>query len=151
MKKILATTAILSTLMLGSVAIAGDHEQCKYKHKGEHVKEMLADLPAEKAELIKSFMQEMKEGRKEKWAAMKANRDEMRNLLTAEDFDKGAFISKALEIDALHSKAKLKMSEKVADLAGKLSLEEREVLAKVIERKMKHRHQKHGKHKGHSE
>lgn len=141
MKKILATTLLVSMVGFGGMASAESHGD-RHERKGPPplMERTLEKLPDDKAALVRNFLQEMREGHKEKWQEMKQDREEMRALLTAETFDKEAFLRRAKETHKAKEKAKWQHHEKMAELASKLNAEERRILADAMSERMKHRH-----------
>ena len=130
MKKLLMAVTALS--LISSVALADGHGDHKDKMKAA-----LSQLPPEKAELVKATFKEMREERKAYKGEKEAHRAEMKALLTAPTFDKSAFIAKAKEKMSAHQTRKLKGVERMANLAEKLTQEERKILADIMPKKGK--------------
>lgn len=161
MKKLLATTAMV--LMLSSVpALAedggkasmaegnGHHMMEKMEQWKERQEEMLSKLPADKAALVKKTQDELRDARKENRGQCKALREEAKALLTAETFDKSAYLAKMAEIQAKHAANYKARDEKIAELAAGMNAEERKVVADLFAaHKMKMRHK--GKMEGDSD
>ena len=128
MKKLLATVA-MATLLISGASLADGH-----KAKMEAA---LAKLPAEKAELVKSTFKEMRTERKANKQAHKSEREVMKQILTAPEFNRAAFVGKAQELSAKHGAMKVKGAEKIANLATQLNQEERKILAEMLPKKGK--------------
>lgn len=145
MKKLMTTTALILALTLNGAALACPSGSCHRDGPPPHIKEALEKLPAERAELIQSTMAELRENRKAGWESMKNAREEMQALLTAETFDKTAFLEKAGQINESRSRAKLEKQQAIAELASQLNADERKILVDMVQHKRKHHgHKKHG-------
>lgn len=131
MKKLLATVA-MATLFIAGAANAGEH-----KAKMEAA---IAKLPAEKAEMVKETFDEMREERKALWKTHKAEREEMKSLMVAPEFNKSAFVSKAEKMAEKHKVMKVKKANRIADVATQLNQEERKILMEAMPRKGKYKH-----------
>lgn len=152
MKKLLATTAMV--LMLSSIpALAEDGDKAPPSEGGSHhmmekmekwkerQEAMLSKLPADKAALVKKMQDELRDARKENRGQCKALRDEAKALLTAEKFDKSAYLAKLAEIQEKHAANYKARDEKIADLAAGMNAEERKVIADLFaSHKMKMHH-----------
>lgn len=144
MKKFLTATALMLSLATASgIALAEHHEGRPHDGPPPHVQEALAKLPADKAKQVGDTLHSLRESRKADWESFKAHHQAMRAMLTAESFDKAAYMAKAKELDALHSAKKLNYHATIADLAAELSPEERKILAEAMPGKHHWRH--HGK------
>jgi len=145
MKKLIATTAI-AIAMIGTATFAcAEHHGRPHDGPPPHVEEALAKLPKDKAELVRNTFKSLHESRKSDWEQFKKNREEMKALLVADKFDKAAYMAKAKEVDVLHSAKKLKFHETMAELAEKLTVEERKILQEAMPGKRPHGG-KHGHH-----
>ncbi|MCC7260716.1 MAG: periplasmic heavy metal sensor [Alphaproteobacteria bacterium] len=153
MKKLLATTAMV--LMLSGVpALAEDGDKAPPAdgHGGHHMMEKMekwkerqealySKLPDDKAASAKKLKEELRATRKENREQCKALREEAKALLTAETFDKSAYLAKMAEIQAKHAANYKARDEKIAELATQMNAEERKVLADLFaSHKMKMRH-----------
>lgn len=147
MKKLLATTAAAFMLTTGGIALAspGDGAGPPPEHKARF-EEALKKLPEDKAELVRAAFKEMREEHKSKWQSHKGERDAMKALLTAPEFDKAAFLNQARDMANKHVEMRVKGAERIADLATKLNQEERKVLAEMMPKKGKHK-KRRGKRK----
>jgi uncharacterized membrane protein len=141
MKRIFATS-VFSTLLLLSTAAYAEHEPMHPGHPGM-MSEKLAGLPESKQSLIKASMQE---GRKEAKPIMEkihALHGELKTIATATQFDKGAFLEKSKQLQALHNQLQSMRNERIAMLGTQLSAEERKSLIGMMGEAPHHR--EHGK------
>lgn len=128
MKKLLATVVIASLAFSGS-AFAENHKA--------KMKEVLSNLPPEKAEIVKKTLKDMREQRKANRDAHKAERDEMKALMTAPSFDKSAFVGKAEALAEKRKASKVNRAKRIADVAEQLNQEERKLLMDALPKKGK--------------
>lgn len=97
---------------------------------------VIKSLPAEKQAQMREILDTFKKDRKEGFEAIRAKRDEMRDILTAETFDADAFRARATELDNLFTANKKAMLEKMVTTAQNMSQEDRKLLADVLHRPM---------------
>lgn len=127
MRSLLATTALSLALMLGHGAFAVEETKTPPAHA-----EALAKLPEAKRTLVQEMLKSGKEERKANREAMKADQAEIEKILTAPTFDKKAFLAKTAEIEAKRASQHTKRSEKLAEVAGQLTAEERKILVEIL-------------------
>lgn len=144
MNRLLIIPAI--ALLFATASYANSNEE-KHEHGGKdykaHKAEMLAKLPEEKRKMYEESMSKVKGNSKTTWENIKKLKEEQKAILTADKFNKSAYLEKSEEIkDLFNEKAEAK-SAAIAELAEKFTKEEREVLAKISG---KHGH--HGWNKG---
>lgn len=138
MKKLVATTALILSLATSSVVMAGHHEG-RYEAYKAKMETALKSLPAEKSALVRNTFEDIRTTRKNNWEAKKANHEALRAMLSAQTFDKQAYLAKANDITRQSSADKLAMHEKIANLAAQLSPSEREVLVDIMPHKSGHK------------
>ena len=92
-------------------------------------------LPPAKKAMMESKMQEFHEKNKDRFDTIRAKREEISNILTAQNFDVDAFKAKSRELDSLFSDSKKMMVDEMANMAQTMSQEERKVLAGYMRRK----------------
>lgn len=142
MKKMLLTAA--AVLALSSGAAMAEWKNCPHHSDSEaRIEEALSGLPEDKATLIKTTLSELREEGKSMWSSKKEKRQAMQNLLTAETFDKDAYMAKAKEIQESRASMFLSHQERIAELASQLNAEERAALAKAMPKHGKMRGKKH--------
>ena len=93
------------------------------------------NLSPEKKAMLEDKMREFHAQNKDRFDTIRAKRDEMKDILTAETFDVDAFKAKSKELDELFSSSKQTMVDKMADMAKGMSQDERKVLASYMRHK----------------
>lgn len=124
MKKLLALTA-LGMILAATPVMANDHQG----KPGGRMEEALSKLPADKAELVRNSMKEGREEGKAERETLKKLFTEQKAIMVAPTFDKTAYLAKSKEISAVFAEVQTKRTERIADVASKLTAEERKVLA----------------------
>lgn len=142
-----AATALVTVFLLSgtaqaltSAAPAGEAKAPvqEMMKKGQKMQAPM-QLSEEKAKLVHETMSKMHEDNKDSFEKMGALHKEMREIMKAPTFDKEAYLEKSAEIQSVHAKIAEARAKAVAEVAGKLTPEERE----SIERPMM-MHQRHG-------
>jgi len=136
----LTTTALLLTLAVSGAAYAQD-DAGKGGHPGfhkmqQHREEVLSQLPPEKAKLFKDTMKQSREKNEATHEQIKKLRKEKDALLTAEKFDKDAYLAKNVEMDKLYDQMRANKDNAFVSVAAQFSPAERKILAKMHERPM---------------
>ncbi len=140
MKKLLTTTALILALA-GTQALAeGDKGEDSFKGPRRHMEEALSQLPEEKEKLAHETLRKAREDNKVTREQIKTLREESKAILTAQEFDRKAFLAKSDEIHALHNSMRKNMNNAVADLAEQFTVEERKILAEAVPGKPKRGH-----------
>jgi len=136
MKKLLSTTALALTLAFSGIAYAHDH------HDGPpaFMEEALSKLPDKDADQFRATMKQSHEKDKALFEQMHKLHDEQRAILTADNFDKSAYIVKSKELQKLHDKMHANMTQAFATAVSQLPQDERQTLADA----MHHGHHHHG-------
>jgi len=131
MKKLLTTTALVLSITVSGIAYANAGDK---GGRGEpaFMTEALAKLPAAKAEAFRTSMKKSHEGKKEEFGDIKKLHEEMKNILTAEKFDKVAYIAKGKEIQDKQEKMHAARTEAFANAVATLSQSERKTLADAL-------------------
>ncbi|MBI1274412.1 periplasmic heavy metal sensor [bacterium] len=145
MRKLLTTSAMLVALATSGMALAADDA----KHDGppSHMKEALAKLPESKRELVENTFKSMHEQGKASHEQMKKLHDELKAIMVAPTFDKAAYLAKHKQLAALRNQEMEKREQAMADLASKLTQDERKTLADAMPHPGMHRPGgKFGKH-----
>jgi len=139
MKHLLSTTALVLTLAFSGMAYAHDGHD---GHDGPPppFEAGLSKLPQKDADAFRATMKASHEKDKALFEQMHKLHDELHDIMTAETFDKGAFIAKSKELNVLHDKMHAHMTEAFATALSQLSQDERKTMADA----MKHGH--HGMH-----
>lgn len=145
MKKKLITGTAIVTMLIGGAALACDGSGKGGHHRGGHMKEVISQLPEAKQELFREQMESQREAFKGKRDQIKTLHGELKAIVTAETFDKSAFLAKHKEIDALKSQSKAARHASFADLLAQLTPEERKIVADGMKKRGKRgKHDKHG-------
>lgn len=146
MKKLLATTAMVLALTAG----AAYAEYGAPKGPPPHVKEALAKLSDDKADLVGDTLRQMHESGQEDRQKIKALHEELKTILTATTFSETAFLAKTKEIDAYMAAKHQKNHLAIAELASQLTQDERKVLADIMPggKRFGHGKRHHGDHAG---
>jgi transcription termination factor NusB len=119
------------------------------KPEKEQVKEQLkqdsSGLPIEKAKLYNEIMQKAIESNKDLRAQIHKAHDEADAIMTAEKFDKAAFLAKSAELDGLYAKQRAVMNDAFVSIMEKFSQEDRKTLIKARnERRHRNQQRQHG-------
>lgn len=113
--------------------------------KGFHKMEEFSKLPQEKQQLIIDTMKTMKEGKTEFREEMKAAKKEMKEALTAPEFDEAGFQASVDRIEQLRDQRKQMKVKSMMEIAPQFTQEEREILVKIFHKgKRGHGYYKHG-------
>lgn len=137
MKKLLITSAFATLLMASTPAFADlmdrkaapeDQEVDLY----EAMQEEFATLPADKQELVKKTAAENRKDIEAAFKKIKPLREELRAIVTAPSFDKKAFLAKTQQVQELLGQLRSGNVSRIADLAEKLTADERNVLVGIL-------------------
>jgi len=124
MKKILvSTTALLFCLTFSTAAMANSDGASSYMEKA------ISKLPPDKAAEFHSAMKDAHEQNKELYEQMHALHQDLHNILTADTFDKDAFLAKSREMQQLHDKVAENLDMAFASAIEPLSPKDRNMLA----------------------
>ncbi len=135
MKKLLSTTALVLTLALAGHAYANDGWHDKGNGDGDGAgfyQGALSKLPEAKATEFKATMKAAFDKNTPVFEQMKKTRDELKDISTAEKFDKGAFLAKTAELNKERDQMRSTFDEARADALGKLTQDERKTLAEAM-------------------
>jgi Spy/CpxP family protein refolding chaperone len=129
MRKLVTTSALILALTAGGMAFAAAD-----RHEGppHYMKEALAKLPESKRDMVTGTFKSMREHSKQNHAEMRKLHEELRAIMTAPSFDKTAYLAKHKQLDALREKASDNRTNALVNLAGKLTQEERKILADAM-------------------
>ncbi len=93
--------------------------------------EAFAELPSDKQELILSTFKSVKEENGGLIEEIKQAHEDLRSILTAEEFDAEAFKAQAEKLQSLMTQGFDSFTEAVAEVAPQLTKQEREILASL--------------------
>jgi uncharacterized membrane protein len=141
MKRRMAVLALIIVMSMCTLAHAADETRRRGARDRASRQELLSQLPADKEML---FHQTMREAR-EKGAAIREQirtlRDEIKNILVADQFDEALFRGKKKSLEALLSQMRANREEAIVTLAKQFTADERKILAEFLPFKPgRHRH-----------
>lgn|GEM_PF-4858438 len=137
MTKLVVTTALLTSLTLGGIFYAQTSDAANEvapaaaapaAATGAAKSTAVTQLPTDKAKLYNETMKQATENNAALRAQIQKAREEADAILTADKFDKKAYLAKATEMDQLYSKARSGMNEAFTSVAEKFNLAERKIL-----------------------
>lgn len=138
MKKVhlYAASAMFAALLASGMAqavTAAPAKETKATVQQEEAKKLphrpLKELSEEKATLFREAMKKMHEENKELFGKMGTLMKEQKEILKAPTFDKAAYIAKSAEIQDVHSKISTARAATIAEVASKMTVEERDALS----------------------
>lgn len=88
-------------------------------------------LSADKQALVISTFESVKQENKDLRDEIKATHDKMKEILTAETFDAAAFKQNAEKLQTLMAQGFTSFTDAIAELAPRLTQQEREILAEI--------------------
>ena len=137
----MAVSALIIVMSICTVAYASDRTKRRGSCDRSSRQELLSQLPADKEML---FHQTMREARA-KGAAIRKQirtlREEIKNILVADQFDEALFRGKKKSLEALLSQTHANREEAIVTLAKQFTADERKILAELIPFKPgRHRH-----------
>jgi uncharacterized membrane protein len=147
MKRRMAVSALIIVMSMCTVAYAFDGTKRRGAGDRSSRQELLSQLPADKEML---FHQTMREAR-EKGAAIREQirtlREEIKNILVADQFDEALFRGKKKSLEALLSQMHANREEAVVTLAKQFTADERKILAELLPPKAgRHLHSRERRH-----
>jgi len=141
MKRRMAVSALIIVMSICTVAYGSDRTKRRGACDRSSRQELLSQLPADKEML---FHETMREARA-KGAAIREQirtlREEIKNILVADQFDEALFRGKKKSLEALCSQTHANREEAIVTLAKQFTADERKILAELIPFKPgRHRH-----------
>ena len=132
MKRRMAVSVLIVVMSMCTVAYAWDGTKRRGDRDRTSRQELVSQLPADKEML---FHQTMREAR-EKGAAIREQirtlREEIKNILVADQFDEALFRGKKKSLEALLSQMHANREEAIVTLAKQFTADERKILAELI-------------------
>ncbi len=122
--KTLITATLLASTMLASVAFAESREKAQISAEA-------ATLSPDKAKLYNDTLKAASDSNKDLRDKIHKAHDESDAIMTAEKFDKAAFLAKQAELDGLYSQVRTKMNAAYVSVVEKLKQDERKILIKT--------------------
>ncbi|MCK4785834.1 MAG: periplasmic heavy metal sensor [Desulfobacteraceae bacterium] len=147
MKRTMAVSALIIVISMWSVAYASEGTGRGGSRGRCSPQELLAQLPADKEMLFHQTMREAREKASAIRAQIKALREEIKGILTADRFEEDLFREKTNSLEMLHGKMRATMEEAVVKLAKQFTADERKILAELLPPKPgRHRHLRERRH-----
>ncbi len=147
MKKSLPLAALLLTLGVGAAyaespasapTAQGNHWKERREERRAAFDAAIAQLPADKAALVKSTMEKNRASGKETFEKMRDLHEQEQAILLAPNFDKAAFLAKSAEITKLHDQQAGMRAQSIAEIGTKLTAPERKILVDAWEQGRPH-------------
>jgi uncharacterized membrane protein len=132
MSKKVAISALILAVALGSLAYAFDGNR---PHRRGYMKarhEILSQLPEEKEMLFHKTMREAREKKAEVREQVRALKGELKDILTAPEFNEELFRQKMGQVHELQRDRQAAMEEAIVTLAKQFTPEERKILAELV-------------------
>jgi len=137
----MAVSALIIVMSMCTVAYASDGTKRRGACDRSPRQELLSQLPADKEMLFHQTMREVRGKASGIRGQIKAVREEIKNILTADQFDETLFREKANSMEALCSQIRATREEAVVMLAKQFTADERKILAELLPSKPgRHRH-----------
>lgn len=133
MKKKIIIAVLIVGVSVCSIAYAfNGHRSHGRVHKPPH--EILSQLPEDKEMLFHRTMREVMEETKPMREQIEKLRAEIKDILTAPEFDKALFLKKTNQVHKLHEKMREAREKAIVKLATQFTQEERTLLAELVPR-----------------
>lgn len=143
-KQFFLASALLSVLLLTTPVMA---ETSSHKSTTEQTKDASPRLSEEHYKIVKDAMNKVREDNKHLNDQIKAKKKELAAIMSADKFDKAAYLAKHNEIQNLIEKASYNRASAMADAAEKLPASDRKILAERIGKRKGNRSGYHGQGK----
>ena len=138
MKTRMAISGLVILLCVCTMAYAFDGVRGPRSADKVSKQELLSQLPVEKEMLFHQTMREARGKSSAMRSQTKQLRREIKEILTAEQFDEDLFREKTSSLEALHQEKHKAMQDAIVTLAKQFSAEEREVLVQLLPGKRGH-------------
>ena len=132
MKKRMAVSTLIIVIAMCTVAYASDGKNRWGADDRSSRQELLSQLPADKEMLFHQTMREARQKASAIRTQMKTLRAEIKDILTADQFNEGLFREKTNTLETLRNKMRATMEEAVVTLAKQFSADERKILAELL-------------------
>jgi uncharacterized membrane protein len=132
MKKYLFISAVALTMMAAMPYTAqAQTARVDWKAAHQHRDDVLAQLPADKANAYKDTMRAVFKKNQPIHEQIEKLRADIKAVMSAPTFDKGAYVSKNADMEKLYGQMRGNIAEAVAGLVASWSSDERKTLAKL--------------------
>lgn len=138
MKTKMAVFGLIIVMSVCSLAYAFNGDRRRGPGKKAFRYELLGQLPAEKEMLYHKTMREVRENGSDLRSQIKALREDIREIMTADQFDEKHFREKTSQLEALQMKKHATMQEAIVILAKQFTADERKVLVQLLPGKTGH-------------
>lgn len=143
MKRRMAVSALIIVMSMCTVAYASDGTKRRGACDRSSRQEPLSQLPADKEMLFHQTMREARGKASEIRTQIKTLREEIKNILTADQFEEALFREKTNRLEALRSQMRATREEAIVILAKQFTADERKILAELLPSKPgRHRHRR---------
>src|SRR6202012_3824653 len=112
----------------------------------EHRHEVLAQLPPDKAKLFEDAMKQVHEKNKATADQVRKLHEEQNAILTADKFDKNAWLAKEAQLDKLYDQMRATRRDAFVSVASQFSPSDRKIIAQLHEGPMPGEHGGHHDH-----
>lgn len=141
MNRGLAVSALVLGLSVGSTAFADtkdSSDQCEYK-SARNQEKLLNQLPAEKTDLFRRTMTEVREKRADIRDEILKAGAEVESVLVAAEFNEALFKEKTARVQELAARERQVLGDAIAALATHYTPEERKLLVELMSKSKSHR------------
>jgi uncharacterized membrane protein len=132
MKKRLAVATLILVISMWTVAYASNGTKPWRADNRCSRQELLSQLPADKEMLFHQTMREARQKASAMRTQIKTLRADIKDVLTADQFDEALFREKTNTLETLRSKMHTTMEEAVVTLAKQFTADERQILAELL-------------------
>jgi uncharacterized membrane protein len=132
MKRRMAVATLIIVMSMCTVAYALDGTKRRGADDRSPRQELLSQLPADKEMLFHQTMREARQKASAIRTQIKTLRGEIKDILTADQFEEGLFREKTNSLETLRSKMRATMEEAVVTLAKQFTADERKILAELL-------------------
>ena len=136
MKKMLAVLVLISVISISSLGYTYDGKRSGTEHPRHS---LLNQLPQEKKMLFHQTMLEAREITVNIRQQIKELKAEIKNILTAPEFNDALFLEKVQNVQELYIMMKQARNDAIVKLAKEFTQEERRILAALVSEKHRHR------------
>jgi uncharacterized membrane protein len=141
MKRRMAVSVLIIVMSMCTVAYASDGKRRRGAGERSSRQELLSQLPADKEMLFHQTMREARGKASEIRTQIKELGEEIKNILTADQFEEALFREKTNRLEALRSQMRATREEAIVILAKQFTADERKILAEFLPSKPGgHRH-----------
>lgn len=130
MKRLLVVQLIILSGVFSSLDAYSQPDLSTFRGPGKM--DLVLQLSEETQSLLRSSMEEFREVNEPLFDEIAAAKSNLKNILSAPEFDQEAFNSEAMNMQELHSVLMAEKMQMFGEVAVQLSQEEREILVQLI-------------------